>query len=74
MDLQSVWIKMFPLLQAFNNEQRETIKSAVFASLGNCEISEINVSTDIVVSEEKTKEQFLCFLLQKRLKDFPIKP
>lgn len=67
MDLQSVWIKMFPLLQAFNNEQRETIKSAVFASLGNCEIFEINVSTDIVVSEEKNQRAISMFFIAKKV-------
>lgn len=67
MDLQSVWIKMFPMLQGFNNEQRETIKSAVFASLGNCEISEINVSTDIVVSEEKNQRAISMFFIAKKV-------
>lgn len=67
MDLQSIWIKMFPMLQAFNNEQRETIKSAVFASLGNCEISEKNVSTDIVVSEEKNQRAISMFFIAKKV-------
>ena len=67
MDLQSVWIKMFPMLQVFNSEQRETIKSAVFAALGNCEISEINVSTDIVVSEEKNQRAISMFFIAKKV-------
>lgn len=67
MDLQSVWIKMFPMLQIFNNEQRETIKSALFASLGNCEISEINQSTDIVLSEDKNKKAVSMFFIAKKV-------
>lgn len=67
MDLQSVWIKMFPMLQIFNNEQRETIKSALFATLGNCEISEINQSTDIVLSEDKNKKAVSMFFIAKKV-------
>lgn len=67
MDLQSVWIKMFPMLQVFNNEQREIIKSAMFATLGNCEISEINLSTDIVLSEDKNQRAISMFFIAKKV-------
>ncbi len=67
MDLQSVWIKMFPMLQGFNNEQREIIKSAMFATLGNCEISEINLSTDIVISEDKNQRAISMFFIAKKV-------
>ena len=67
MDLQSVWIKMFPMLQVFNNEQREIIKSAMFVTLGNCEISEINLSTNIVLSEDKNQRAISMFFIAKKV-------
>lgn len=67
MDLQSIWIKMFPMLQIFSNEQRETIKSAVFATLGNCDIQEKGLTTDIVISEDVNQKAISMFFIAKKV-------
>ena len=58
---------MFPMLQNFTNEQRETIKSAVFATLGNCDIREKSLTTDIVVSEDVNQKAISMFFIAKKV-------
>lgn len=67
MTLQELWIKMFPLLQCFSSEQLETIKSAVFVTFADCEITEKETTTDIVISESKNQKAIAMFFIAKKV-------
>ncbi len=67
MSLQELWMKMFPLLQCFSSDQLETIKSAVFVTFADCEISKKEQSSDIVVYENDNQKAIAMFFIAKKV-------
>lgn len=64
MDLQTIWIRIFPKLNNYNEFQKDELKTILFSELGNYVIEE-KLCTDIVQYDDDTKGYTMFFVAKK---------
>lgn len=65
MDLQTLWARMYPKFDDFDDLQRDKIKSIFFSELGKCSIEEKEPCTDLVNYSDNMKGYTMFFVAKK---------